>query len=88
MSLESKHKKWTDEELDELHSSLWSFLSFIDESALYKVAESCNKQFPAIPNNQIILGHISTLKRQLENMLEEHGGRFYNTTKLQERKEQ
>jgi hypothetical protein len=74
------NSKWTDEELDELHSSLYSFLSFMDESALYKVSESCNSKFPTIPNNQIILGHISALKRRLDQMLEEHGGRQYPIT--------
>ena len=68
---------WTNEELNELHNHLYSFLSFMDESALYKVSENCCNKLPSIPNNQVILGHISALKRRLDEMLEEHGGRFY-----------
>jgi hypothetical protein len=57
---------WTGEELDELHSVLYAFLSFCDESALTWMGK-----------DKIGINHVSALKKRLDEMLTSHGGRTY-----------
>ena len=64
-------KIWTDEELDELHGSLWAFLSFIDDDALKIMGKGDDR----------IVGHVTAIKKSLDERLEEHGGRFYKPNK-------
>lgn len=68
--------KWTDEELDEFHSMLYAFLSFIHEPELQKISE----KEPEPYYQKVVLGHISALKKRIDEMLEEHGGRSYPIT--------
>ena len=70
--------KWTDEELDEFHSMLYAFLSFINEPELQKISEKESDQY----YQKVVFGHISSLKTRINEMLEEHGGRCYPITKL------
>ncbi len=60
--------KWTDEELDELHHTLWAFLSFIDDYALDKMSK----------RDKDVLGHVTAMKKSLGEMLDAHGGRDYH----------
>jgi len=58
--------KWTNEELDEMHSTLWAFLSFCDEGALRWMGK-----------DKIGIQHVTAMKEHLDEMLKVHGGRFY-----------
>jgi len=64
-------KKWTDEELDELHSHLWAFMSFIDDVSL----EVIGKRQP------IVVSHVRALAKMINEKIEDHGGRFYKPLK-------
>lgn len=64
-------KRWTDEELDELHGSLYAFLSFVTDESI----EVMTKKFG---ENQVqVFGHVKAVKGSINDMLKEHGGRFY-----------
>jgi hypothetical protein len=74
-------KEWNNEELDELHGSLHSFLSFITDESI----EVMTKRFGE--NQMKVAGHVKAVKSRINEMLEEHGGRFYTPTPITENME-
>jgi hypothetical protein len=67
----TNYPKWEDEELDQLHSHLYAFLSFIDQSVLIKMGK-----------DKIGIAHVTALKRDLDDSLFKHGGRHYQKYQL------
>ena len=62
-----KTNTWQVDELDELHSHLYAFLSFITEDKI-----------DSLFTDKIINGHVQALRRFIDQELTNHGGRFYN----------
>ena len=71
------NKEWTNEELDELHSSLHSFLSFVTDESMKIMVETFGE------NSGQVFGHVKAIKSQINEMLEQHGGRFYKPITLE-----